>query len=278
MPVLHRSLASGIAAAMAVFGADAAPLRAQAQTPAEPPPWDVTRPRGAPRKISFTTDEGTWLSPDVSPDGRTIVVDMVGDIWLLPIEGGEARPLTRASGMALNYHAVFSPNGSKIAFISDRDGQENVWVMNADGSNPRKVSNQREKRMALPAWTPDGNYIIARLGGDSNNDGRGELWMWHIDGGAGVRVTGETVSASWPEVSPDGRYAFHRFSSFDDPGLRELVALPDHKRVSMIDDNAALKKKVAPLVRPAVEYFKVNAGGEELVDGYLLKPPDFNPS
>jgi len=209
MPVLHRSLASGIAAAMAIFGADATPLRAQAQTPAEPSPWDVTRPRGATRKISFTTDEGTWLSPDVSPDGRTIVFDMVADIWVLPIEGGEARPLTRASGIALNYHAVFSPNGSSIAFISDRDGQENVWVMNADGSNPRKVSNQREKRMALPAWTPDGNYIIARLGGDSNNDGRGELWMWHIDGGAGVRVTGENVSASWPEVSPDGRYIYY---------------------------------------------------------------------
>jgi hypothetical protein len=43
--------------------------------------------------------------------------------------------------------------------------------------------------------TPDGNYIIARLGGDSNNDGRGELWMWHIDGGAGVRVTARQVAA-----------------------------------------------------------------------------------
>src|SRR5687767_13844677 len=197
MPVLHRPLdrplLPGIAAAMMVFGADAAPLRAQAQTPSQPPPWDVTRPRGEARKISFSTDEGTWLSPDVSPDGRTIVIDMVGDIWVLPIEGGEARPLTRASGIALNYHAVFSPNGSRIAFISDRDGQENIWVMNADGSNPRKVSNQREKSMALPAWTPDGSYIIARTGGDSNNDARGELWMWHLDGGAGVRVTGETA-------------------------------------------------------------------------------------
>jgi len=209
MPVLHRRLASGMAAAIVALGAEAAPLRAQAPTPAQDPPWDVTRARGVTRKISFTTDEGTWLSPDVSPDGRTIVFDMVGDIWVLPIEGGEARPLTRASGIALNYHAVFSPNGSKLAFISDRDGQENVWVMNADGSNPRRVSNQREKRMALPVWTPDGNYIIARLGGDSNNDSRGELWMWHIDGGAGVRVTAENVSASWPEVSADGRYIYY---------------------------------------------------------------------
>lgn len=177
-------------------------------TPAGPA-WNVTQPRGNPRTVSFTTDEGTWLSPDVSPDGRTIVFDMVGDIWVVPIDGGEAKPLTRGSGIALNFHAVFSPNGSRIAFISDRDGQDNLWVMNADGSNPRMVSNQRERRMALPAWTPDGNFLIARLGGDSNNDGRGELWMWHVDGGAGVRVTAETVSTSWPEVSPDGRYIYY---------------------------------------------------------------------
>jgi Tol biopolymer transport system component len=197
----------GISVAGIVMLAD--PRHAQAQRDSAAAAWDVTTPRGKARTISFTTDEGTWLSPDVSPDGRTIVFDMVGDIWVLPIAGGEAKPLTRASGMALNFHAAFSPDGSKIAFISDRDGQENIWVMNADGSSPRKVSSQREKRMALPVWTPDGSYIVARTGGDSNNDGRGELWMWHVDGGAGVRVTSESINASWPEVSPDGRFIYY---------------------------------------------------------------------
>jgi Tol biopolymer transport system component/imidazolonepropionase-like amidohydrolase len=197
------------AAAVAFAAVTPAPLLAQAQASSQVPQWDVTHVRGKARKISFTTDEGTWLSPDVSPDGRSIVFDMVGDIWIMPVNGGEARVLTSASGIALNFHAVFSPDGSKIAFVSDRDGQENVWVMNTDGSNPQKVSSQRDKRMALPAWTPDGKFIIARVGGDSNNDGRGELWMWYVDGGAGVRITGETISASWPEVSPDGRFIYY---------------------------------------------------------------------
>src|SRR5512134_2929766 len=178
MTTVRRRFLSGIAAAITVSGADANPLHGQAKAVEQTPQWEVTQPRGQVRRISFTTDEGTWLSPDVSPDGRSIVFDMVGDIWALPIAGGEARPLTGASGIALNFHAAFSPDGARIAFISDRDGQDNIWVMNADGSNPRRVSSQREKRMALPAWTPDGSYIIARTGGDSNNDGRGELWMW----------------------------------------------------------------------------------------------------
>jgi Tol biopolymer transport system component len=220
MRTLRRRFMSGVWAAIALSAADAFLLHAQnqstSQTPA-PPPWDVTQTRGKARQISFTTDEGTWLSPDVSPDGRTIAFDMVGDIWTLPISGGEAKALTRASGIALNFHAAFSPDGSKIAFISDRDGQENLWIMNTDGSSPRKISNQREKRMALPAWTPDGKYLIARLGGDSNNDGRGDLWMWHVDGGAGVRVLRDsTINASWPEVSPDGRYIYYE----------EIVAIP----------------------------------------------------
>jgi Tol biopolymer transport system component len=92
---------------------------------------------------------------------------MVGDIWVLPIGGGEARRLTGASGMALNFHAAWSPDGSRIAFISDRDGQENIWTMNATG-RIQKDLNQREKRMALPAWTPDG-ITSPRTGGDSNN-------------------------------------------------------------------------------------------------------------
>ena len=155
--------------------------------------WDVTQPRGKTRVISFTTDEGTWLSVDVSPDGQTIAFDMVGEIWLLPMEGGDARPLTKGSGMALNFHPTFSPDGSKIAFISDRDGQDNVWVMDADGANPRQVSKQKHSRMFLPVWTPDGEYIIGRLGAGSNLRDRGELRMYHVGGGEGINLTGDDI-------------------------------------------------------------------------------------
>jgi tricorn protease-like protein len=70
------------------------------------------------RKIEFTTDEGTWLSLDVSPDGKTIVFELVGDIYTLPIEGGQAKLID--GGMAFDSQPKFSPDGKWIAFLSDR--------------------------------------------------------------------------------------------------------------------------------------------------------------
>src|SRR5690606_24554755 len=93
--------------------------------------WEVTLARGRTRQIDFTTDEGTWMSVDVSPDGRWIVFDLLGHIYRVPMEGGEAEPLTQNSGVALNYHPAYSPDGQSIAFVSDRSGQLNLWVMDA---------------------------------------------------------------------------------------------------------------------------------------------------
>src|SRR5580693_6228433 len=84
------------------------------------------------RKIEFTTDEGTWLSLDVSPDGKTIVFELLGNLYTLPIEGGDARLIS--GGMAFDSQPRFSPDGKWIAFISDRDGSENIWMIHPDGS------------------------------------------------------------------------------------------------------------------------------------------------
>ncbi len=214
-----RRLAPTLAAALA---ATLLPVTVAAQEGA----WDITVPRGTPRIISFTTDEGTWMSVDVSPDGSTIAMDLLGEIWLVPIGGGLAHAITRDSGMALNFHPMFSPDGTRIAFISDRDGQDNLWVADTDGSNMHPVSTQRDDRMALPVWMPDGEYLVARVGGDSNINGRGTLWMWHVDGGAGIRLTGEDVNASWPAPSPDGRYLYYEervAQGFGDPNPANAI-------------------------------------------------------
>ena len=118
--------------------------------------WDVTLPRGQTREIDFTTDEGTWLSVDISPDSRWIVFDLLGHVYRLRSDGGEAESLTQESGVAVNYHPRYSPDGQHIAFISDRNGQNNLWIMNADGSDPAAVFTDKDVHVRTPTWTPAG--------------------------------------------------------------------------------------------------------------------------
>lgn len=81
----------------------------------EKPKWDVSNPSGGVpyHDVEFTTSEGTWMSLDVSPDGKTIVFDMLGDIYSMPISGGTATCLR--SGLAWEVQPRFSPDGSKMA-------------------------------------------------------------------------------------------------------------------------------------------------------------------
>src|ERR1700683_139285 len=137
------------------------------------------------RKIEFTTDEGTWLSLDVSPDGKTIVFVMLGDIYTLPIEGGSAKLID--GGMAFDSQPKFSPDGKWVAFISDREGSENVWIMHPDGTGAKQVSKDPNNEFASPSWAPDGNYIFVSKAGFGITTF--EIWMYHVDGGTGVQVT-----------------------------------------------------------------------------------------
>lgn len=175
--------------------------------------WDVTQARGQTREIDFTTSDGTWMSADLSPDGQSLVFDLLGHIYRVSVGGGEAQNLTQNSGVAINYQPRWSPDGRLIAFVTDRRGQNNLWIMNADGSNPRAVFTNRDVRVYEPAWTPDGQYIIVRrefTGRAAPGQGGGNgLWMYHKDGGEGTELVGNQVRrAEWPTVSQDGRYMY----------------------------------------------------------------------
>ena len=206
-PPAARRLATALA--LAIYALPA-PVVAQ-NTPAD---WDITQPRGETREIAFTATEGTWMSVDISPDGASIVFDLLGHIYRMPVGGGEATSITQESGLALNIHPVFSPDGSEIAFISDRDGQNNLWIMDADGSNPRPVFTDINIRAMEPVWLPNGDYLVVRqtdmTAGGLFSYG---LFMYHRDGGSGIALVPYTTQMpGWSSVSPDGRYLyFHQF-------------------------------------------------------------------
>lgn len=168
------------------------------------------------RKLEFTTDEGTWLSLDVSPDGKIIIFDLLGDLYTLPITGGEAKKIT--SGMGFSNQPHFSPDGQSIAFVSDRGGSENVWISKPDGSDAQQLSQDEQVEFASPTWTPDSQYVIAARESQFPIQ-TFELWMYHVKGGAGVQITKgkakpdanprdwtHTIGAS---ASRDGRYLYY---------------------------------------------------------------------
>ena len=195
--------------------------------------WDVTAARGTTRDFEYTTSEGTWMSVDLSPDGRWIVFDLLGHIYRMPAAGGTAEVLTQTSGVALNFQPRISPDGKTIAFISDRRGQYNLWVMDVDGGNPRAVFTDLNVAVFEPAWTPDGRFIVVRraargsFGGGGGGAAAGNgLWMYYRDGGSGVALVaagtgGANATPSWPTISGDGRYLYYQVGMNAEP--REIL-------------------------------------------------------
>jgi Tol biopolymer transport system component len=160
------------------------------------------------RTLKFTTDEGTWISTDVSPDGQKLVFDLLGDLYVLPIEGGVAKVLSR--GMAFDTQPRFSPDGRYIAFVSDRDGSENVWIMKADGSGAVPLTSGKDTVFISPEWTPEGDAVIAAKTGVVRNS-LVELWLYSIANGEGVCLVNREkngLTALGPAFGADPRYLF----------------------------------------------------------------------
>ncbi len=160
------------------------------------------------RTLNFTTDEGTWISTDVSPDGQTLVFDLLGDLYVLPTEGGVAKALSR--GMAFDTQPRFSPDGRHIVFVSDRDGSENVWIMKADGSGAAPLTSGKDTVFISPEWTPDGKAIITAKTGVVRNS-LVEIWLYSIADRKGVcLVNGEKngLTALGPAFGADPRFLF----------------------------------------------------------------------
>ncbi|MFL6852007.1 MAG: amidohydrolase, partial [Sphingomicrobium sp.] len=181
--------------------------------------WDVNARHGPGHEAAIDTRTGTWMSIDVSPDGREIAFDLLGDIYVVPIEGGEARAIL--TGNAWEMQPRYSPDGQEIAFTSDRGGGDNIWAVRRDGSSPRQITKEDFRLLNQADWSPDGNFIVARKHFTSARSlGAGEMWLYHRSGvGAGVQLTKARTKqkdTNEPAFSPDGRYLY--FSDDATPG------------------------------------------------------------
>jgi len=166
------------------------------------------------RKVEYSITEGTWVSLDVSPDGKTIVFDLVGHLYVMSIDGGKATAIT--SGMPFDSQPRFSSDGKRIVFVSDRSGSTNVWISNADGSNAKQITSDTNSMFMSPSWTPDGRYILVSRMKPKAYRSSLELRIYDVFGGAGLAVGPERSGEGQPEKnivgaisSPDGRYFYY---------------------------------------------------------------------
>jgi len=208
--------ATWLAALAAAFALGCAHAQTASEAPAEKKPnWDVNQPPGTARSVNLDTRTGTWMSVDVSPDGKTLVFDLLGDLYLLPIAGGEAQALTHS--VAWDQQPRYSPDGKQIAYLSDAGGGDNVWVLNVDAngaaSGARAVSKEDFRLVNNPVWHPSGKYILARKHyTGTRSAGSGEIWLYHLDGGKGLQLN---EKPNWqkdlgePAISPDGKYLYY---------------------------------------------------------------------
>ena len=161
-------------------------------------------PLKATRAIPIQTNEGTWTSVSISPDGKTILFDLMGDIYSMPSTGGKATPITK--GLAYDNHPSFSPDGKRILFISDRGGAENLWYIDIAKKDTVALTEEQNQNFPGAVYTPDGNYIVYTKGRRNT-----KLYLMHKNGGAGTSLISlpATLKTIDPAVSADGRYIYY---------------------------------------------------------------------
>ena len=197
-----------------------------------PKAWRLDRTPGPTLQQSIDTEEGTWINLDVSPDGKTIAFDLLGDLYTMPITGADGRekrgfPKKLTSGVSWDMQPRFSPDGKSIAFTSDRTGNngkagDNLWIQPLSGGKPTQVTNETYRLLNGPVWSPDGEYLVARKHFTSRRSlGAGEMWMYHrdaISNGAtgGLQLTkraNQQKDVNEPIFSPDGRYLYYSYDA-----------------------------------------------------------------
>ena len=168
-------------------------------------------------------------------------------------------------------------DGKELVWLSERDGWRHAYVIARANGQPTLITKFSGDVISEVTVDDAGGwfYFIA-----SPDDAvRRYLYRSRLDGsGTPQRVTPENQpGAHMYDISPDGKWAFHTMSTIDRPSMTELVSLPDHKAIRVLEANDALVKKAQKLISTPTEFFQVPVGDGVKLDGWMIKPPDFDP-
>ncbi len=201
------------------------------------------------------------------------------DLWLADARTGQTRRLLHDEDDAwldIVEDWLWLPGGDELLWMSERGGWRQLWAAPKDGGAMRPLTPGTFDIVSVAHLDEERVYFVA-----SPDDAvRRSLHVTRLDGqGAPRRVSPpDQVGTHAYDISPDGRFAFHTFSTRDRPPVVSLVRLPSHERLRVLEDNKALATAVAPLLVPPTEFFQVDIGNGVVLDGWMVKPRDLDPS
>ena len=193
---------------------------------------------------------------------------------------GEAREVfaeTDAAWVDVRERNRWAGDGERFPWLSERDGWRRLYAVNADNGRAKELFDELLDVISLAQFVEESGdlYFIA----SPTNATQRYLYRTSFKGGTPKRLTpADQPGTHSYNISPDGKWALHTWSSFAVPPIVELISLPDHKLVRTLEDNQKLKDKLAKLALPPVEFFEAQVTPDLAVDAYCLKPADFDPT
>jgi Tol biopolymer transport system component len=191
--------------------------------------WDVSDTGQPYTDVEFTVDEGTWMSVAVSPDGRTIAFDLLGDIYTIPAAGGDAALVH--GGPAMQRMPSYSGDGGELLYLSDASGSDNVWISNADGSQPRQITHETIDIIGSASWGPqDDSVAVVKVRATFPRMKSSEIRLFDFGGGEGsllVRAPESRRDVQEPRITADGRFVYYT-ERINDPNIYVNAEHPNY--------------------------------------------------
>jgi dipeptidyl-peptidase-4 len=168
-------------------------------------------------------------------------------------------------------------DGDNFTWISDRDGWRHLYLVSRSGEKITSITPGQFDLISVQSIDEKGGWVYYIASPD--NPTQRYLYRAPMDGSGGAeRLTpADQPGTHSYKISTDSKWAIHTYSTFDEPAVIDLIRLPDHERVRVLEDNSELHAKVDALEKCPTEFFRIDIGDGALLDGWCIKPPEFDP-